>query len=119
MLKIKRAYEEVSTEDGKRVLVDRLWPRGVTKERAAIDWWAKELAPSQELRKWYGHRPERFEEFKERYADEVRENPELNRLRALIDEERVTLVYAAKDEVRNQAVVLAELLGASTREGSV
>lgn len=110
MLKIKRAYEEASKADGTRVLVDRLWPRGVTKERAAIDWWAKDLAPSQELRKWYGHRPERFEEFKERYADEVADNPELNRLRAMANSGTVTLIYAAKDEERNQAAVLAELL---------
>ncbi|HZJ10856.1 MAG TPA: DUF488 family protein [Trueperaceae bacterium] len=110
MLKIKRAYEDAAADDGTRVLVDRLWPRGVTKERAAIDWWAKNLAPSQELRKWYGHRPERFEEFKERYEEEVAGNPELVRLRELSNAETVTLIYAAKDEVRNQAAVLAGLL---------
>lgn len=110
MLKIKRVYEEASASDGTRVLVDRLWPRGVTKERAAIDWWAKELAPSQELRKWYGHRPERFDDFEERYEAEVAGNVELIKLRELIDNQTVTLVYAAKDEVRNQARVLADLL---------
>src|SRR5690606_41978674 len=112
MLKIKRAYEEASSADGTRVLVDRLWPRGVTKERAAVDWWAKELAPSHELRKWYGHRPERFEEFKERYAEEVSSREELAQLRELAESGTVTLVYAAKDEVRNQAAVLAQLLDA-------
>lgn len=111
MLKIKRAYEAASAEDGTRVLVDRLWPRGVTKERAAIDWWARDLAPSQELRRWFGHRPERFEEFKQRYAQEVEGNPDLAKLRALSQNERVTLVYGAKDVERNQAAVLAELLG--------
>lgn len=110
MLKIKRAYEAAADEDGTRVLVDRLWPRGVTKQRAAIDWWAKELAPSQDLRKWFGHRPERFDEFKERYEAEVGSNPELERLRELVKHETVTLVYGAKDEERNQAVVLLDIL---------
>jgi len=110
MVKIKRAYEAASTDDGTRVLVDRIWPRGVTKERAAIDWWAKDLAPSQELRKWFGHRPERYQEFKERYEAELGANPELPRLRQMIANEAVTLVYGAKDEERNQAVVLAGYL---------
>ncbi len=111
MLKIKRAYEKAAPEDGVRVLVDRLWPRGVTKERAAIDWWAKELAPSAELRKWYGHEPAKFEEFKERYEAEVKGNPDLDKLRDMAASQTVTMVYGAKDEVRNQAAVLLELLG--------
>lgn len=111
MLKIKRAYEKAAPEDGVRVLVDRLWPRGVTKERAAIDWWAKELAPSAELRKWYGHEPAKFEEFKERYGAEVKGNPDLAKLRDMAASQTVTMVYGAKDEVRNQAAVLLELLG--------
>lgn len=110
MLKLKRAYEEAKAEDGTRVLVDRLWPRGVTKQRAAIDWWAKDLAPSQELRRWYGHRPERFEEFEQRYEAEVKDRSDLVKLRGMISERTVTLVYAAKDEERNQARVLARLL---------
>lgn len=112
MVKIKRAYVAAAADDGKRVLVDRVWPRGVTKERAAIDWWAKDLAPSQELRKWFGHRPERYLEFKERYEAELSGNPELPRLRDLVASERVTLVYGAKDEEHNQAVVLAGVVGA-------
>lgn len=110
MLRIKRAYQEAAPEDGVRVLVDRLWPRGVTKERAAVDWWAKDLAPSAELRAWFGHDPDKFAEFKERYALEVAGSQDLARLRQLVESQTVTLVYAAKDEVRNQAAVLRELL---------
>ncbi|MBX3143544.1 MAG: DUF488 family protein [Trueperaceae bacterium] len=110
MIKIKRAYETAAPEDGVRVLVDRLWPRGVSKERAAIDWWAKDVAPSADLRKWFGHEAVKFEEFKERYADEVRGNPDLEKLAEMAETQTVTLVYGAKDQVRNQAAVLAELL---------
>lgn len=113
MFKIKRAYEEAAPEDGVRVLVDRLWPRGVSKERAALDWWARDLAPSADLRKWFGHQPGKFEEFKERYLQEVADNPDLAKLREMGASQTVTLVYGAKDEVRNQAAVLLELLGAA------
>lgn len=110
MVKLKRAYDERGDDDGTRVLVDRVWPRGVTKERAAVDWWAKGLAPSEELRKWFGHDPRHFEEFAERYRAELDGNPDLERLRRLAREGEVTLVFGAKDREHNQAVVLRELL---------
>lgn len=110
-VRIKRAYEAPSADDGTRVLVDRLWPRGVRKADAAIDHWAKELAPSTELRKWFGHDPARWEEFRQRYAAELREQGEaLDRLRALAEKGPVTLVYAAHDEEHNDAVVLRDVL---------
>ena len=95
------------------MLVDRIWPRGVTKERAGIDWWAKSLAPSEELRKWFGHDPKRFDEFAERYAAELEGNADLERLRRLAAEGRVTLVFGAKDREHNQAGVLKRLLEGS------
>ena len=110
MIKLKRAYQAAEESDGVRVLVDSLWPRGVTKQRAAIDWWAKELAPSAELRRWFGHEPERFPEFKRRYTAELHGNVALDKLRELVASQVVTLVYGAKDTEHNQAVVLAELL---------
>lgn len=110
-VRIKRAYEAPSADDGTRVLVDRLWPRGVRKADAAIDHWAKELAPSTELRKWFGHDPARWAEFRQRYAAELREQGEaLDRLRALAEKGPVTLVYAAHDEEHNDAVVLRDVL---------
>lgn len=113
MIKLKRAYQEAEDSDGVRVLVDSLWPRGVTKERAAIDWWAKELAPSAELRRWFGHVPERFAQFKERYEAELEGNEALDKLRNMAAKQVVTLVYGAKDTEHNQAVVLAGLLKGS------
>lgn len=110
MLKIKRAYEEAQRADGTRVLVDRLWPRGVKKENARIDWWAKELAPSSELRKWFGHDPDKFAEFAKRYRSELKGNEALVRLKELVAKGDVTLVYGAKDEQHNQARVLQQLL---------
>lgn len=110
MIKLKRAYQAADESDGVRVLVDSLWPRGVTKERAAIDWWAKELAPSADLRRWFGHVPERFPQFKERYEAELAGNAAVNRLREMAAGQVVTLVYGAKDTEHNQAVVLAALL---------
>ena len=107
---MKRAYEAPADTDGKRVLVDRMWPRGVKKEAARIDWWAKELAPSTELRRWFGHDPERFDGFARRYAEELRGSEALAELRRLVAEETVTLVYAAKDEEHNNARVLRDLL---------
>ncbi len=113
-VRLKRAYEPPAADDGTRVLVDRLWPRGVKKETAAIDHWVKELAPSTDLRKWFGHDPERWEEFRLRYAAEIRAHPqELERLRELARQGPVTLVYAARDELHNDAVVLRDVLLAS------
>ena len=109
--RIKRIYEPAAAADGTRILVDRVWPRGVSKEEAAVDVWLKEVAPSTELRKWFGHEPERFGAFRERYLEELKENPAVDELKALAaDHEVVTLLYGAKDEVHNQAVILQELL---------
>lgn len=112
MIQLKRAYDPPEKEDGFRILVERLWPRGVRKEDAQIDLWIKDLAPSTELRKWYGHDPDRWPEFKQRYAEELRHRLELvQKLRDKIAEhETVTFVFAARDEARNSAVVLKEFL---------
>lgn len=110
-VKLKRAYDHPTQEDGVRILIDRLWPRGVTKARAAIDRWAKDIAPSTALRKWFGHDPARWQEFRSRYAAEVRGHPEeLRKLRALARRGRLTLVYSAHDEIHNDAVVLRDFL---------
>lgn len=109
---IKRVYEEAEPSDGYRVLVDRLWPRGVAKEKASVDLWLKEVGPSNELRSWFGHVPERFEEFEKRYRAELDDNTAAKELREVIASHKVvTLVYSAKDEEHNQAVVLAGYLG--------
>ena len=114
-VKLKRAYEPAAADDGTRVLIDRLWPRGVSKDAAAVDLWLKDLAPSTELRKWFGHDPARWAEFQQRYTAEVRAQPELfEQLRDLARKGPVTLVYSAHDEAHNDAVVLRGLLlGAS------
>jgi uncharacterized protein YeaO (DUF488 family) len=110
-VKLKRAYDKPAGADGTRVLVDRLWPRGVKKEVAAIDHWAKDLAPSTELRKWFGHDPGRWSEFKRRYAAELRKNVELvDELRRLAKHGPVTLVYAARDQEHNEAVIVRDML---------
>ncbi len=110
-VKLKRAYEPPAAEDGTRVLVDRLWPRGVSKEHAALDQWMKEIAPSTELRKWFGHDPVRWEEFGRRYAAELHANAELlDQLRSLARQGPMTLVYSAHDEIHNDAIVLREIL---------
>jgi uncharacterized protein YeaO (DUF488 family) len=110
-IRLKRAYEPPAHDDGARVLIDRLWPRGVKKEDAAIDEWIKEIAPSTALRKWFGHDPERWQEFRRRYQSEIRQHPgEFERLRALAQRGRITLVYSARDEAHNDAVVLKDLL---------
>ena len=107
--RIKRVYELPDKHDGRRILVDRLWPRGLTKEKASIDLWLKDIAPSTELRKWFGHNPDRWEEFKERYLDELKGNSEqIQLLKQELDKGIVTLVYGAKDEEHNQAVVIQE-----------
>jgi uncharacterized protein YeaO (DUF488 family) len=109
--KLKRAYEETARGDGARVLVDRVWPRGVSKAEARIDHWAKELAPSTGLRKWFGHEPARWDEFKRRYFAELESQGEaLRELRKLARGKTVTLVYGAKDMEHNQAVALKEYL---------
>ena len=110
-VRLKRAYEPPSDEDGYRVLVDRLWPRGVSKKEAELDEWEKELAPSSKLREWFGHEPGRFPEFRRRYIEELRANRA--RLRELRRRARIgtlTLVYSAHDSEHNDAAVLAEVL---------
>ena len=107
---LKRAYEAASDSDGTRVLVDRLWPRGVTKAKARIDVWLKDVAPSTQLRKWFGHDPGKWTEFQQRYRAELKGSEALAELRKLAREGHVTLVYGAKDEEHNDAVVLAKLL---------
>ena len=111
-VRIRRVYEEPSADDGLRVLVDRLWPRGRSKQSAHVDIWIKDIAPSKELRTWFGHIPERFDEFASRYREELDANPEaVCRLRELIaGHPRVTLLYGAKDNERNNAVVLRDYL---------
>jgi uncharacterized protein YeaO (DUF488 family) len=110
-IRLKRAYEPPAANDGVRILVDRLWPRGVRKANAAINQWMKDIAPSTALRKWFGHDPARWEEFRRRYVEELGEHPEqLMRLRTLAREGRITLVYSAHDEQHNDAVVLRGVL---------
>ncbi|HLH94233.1 MAG TPA: DUF488 domain-containing protein [Xanthobacteraceae bacterium] len=110
-IKLKRAYEPPAPDDGTRILIDRLWPRGVKKSDAAIDDWMKEIAPSADLRKWFGHDPERWQEFRRRYKAELKEHPdEVAHLRTLAARGRVTLVFAARDEAHKDAVVLREML---------
>lgn len=110
-VQLKRAYAKAARRDGVRVLVDRLWPRGVTRNDAAIDHWFKDLAPSTALRKWFGHDPARWAAFQRRYAAEIREHGDvLAQLRRLARQGAVTLVYAAHDEAHNDAVVLRNVL---------
>jgi len=107
---IERIYEEPG-EDGARVLVDRLWPRGVSKAEADLDDWIKEVAPSDELRTWYDHDPERWPEFRDRYVEELRDKDEvIQRLLDVPDDDKLTLLYAASDREHNNAVVLQEFL---------
>ena len=111
MIKIKRAYLEPEEDDGMRVLVDRLWPRGLTKEKANIDLWLKDVAPSTELRKWFSHDIEKWEEFKRSYLDELNENKKLvASLKEQLNKGNVTLIFGARDELHNEAIVLKELL---------
>lgn len=110
-LRIKRVYEEPTDDDGRRILVDRIWPRGLSKERARIDEWRKEVAPSTELRRWFDHDDERFAEFERRYREELAEQADaLDRIAELARQGMVTLVYGARNERSNQAVVLARVL---------
>ena len=112
-IRIKRAYEEPDREDGTRILVDRLWPRGLTKEKARVDLWLKDVAPSTELRKWFAHDPAKWAEFRSRYLEELKGNKEqLSLLRQEAAKGNVTLVYGAKDQQHNEAVILQTLLTA-------
>lgn len=112
MIKLKRIYEEIENNDGVRILVDRLWPRGVSKESAKLDFWMKEVAPSTELRKWFGHDPEKWESFRDKYKEELMTNKEaLEKLKEIVKKNKnVTLLFAAKDELHNEAIVLKEIL---------
>lgn len=111
MFKIRRVYKKPDERDGLRVLVDRLWPRGLNKEEVKIDYWMKDIAPSDNLRKWFAHREERWEEFKNRYFEELKEKKEiLKQLEGLGKNKMVTLLYAAKDKEKNNAQVLLEIL---------
>jgi uncharacterized protein YeaO (DUF488 family) len=111
MIRIRRIYDPPAAADGRRVLIDRLWPRGLSRERARIDEWLKEIAPSDGLRKWFGHDPSRWEEFRKRYREELKSHDKLiERLRAEGKEGTVTLLFAAKDEEHNNAVVVQEML---------
>jgi uncharacterized protein YeaO (DUF488 family) len=110
-VRLKRAYEPAAPSDGYRVLIDRLWPRGVSRQQAKLDDWDKELPPSTELRRWFAHEPSRFEEFRRRYIDELRdERPRLTALRRRARGGTLTLVYSAHDSEHNDAVVLADVL---------
>ena len=110
-IELKRIYEPYSKEEGYRILVDRLWPRGFTKEKAALDLWLKEIAPSTELRKWFGHDPEKWKEFQKKYQLELRQNKEaLDRLMDYIKKGKVTLLYGAKDEEHNEAQVIKDFI---------
>jgi uncharacterized protein YeaO (DUF488 family) len=110
-VRAKRIYEEADPGDGYRVLIDHVWPRGISRARARLDEWARELAPSDELRKWFDHVPERFDEFRSRYRDELAAHADrVEELRARAEEGAVTIVYAARDTEHNNAVVLAELI---------
>jgi len=110
-IQVRRIYENAQASDGTRVLVDRVWPRGVTKAAARLDLWLREVAPSAALRRWFGHDPERFEAFRARYEEELASNHEaIAQLRALLSAGRLTLLYGARDEAHNQAVVLADYL---------
>jgi len=110
-IKIKRVYEQPDKDDGVRILVDRLWPRGLSKEKAAVDLWLKEIAPSTELRKWFAHDPDKWKSFRGRYETEIRHNYDL--VKVLKDKAKrgtVTLVYGARDQKHNEALVLKQFL---------
>lgn len=110
-VRLKRVYDPAASSDGYRVLIDRLWPRGVSRERAHLDEWERELSPSTELRQWFGHEPSRFQEFRCRYTEELRlQGPRIAELRRRAREGTLTLVYSAHDVEHNDAVVLADVL---------
>ncbi|MFA7684832.1 MAG: DUF488 domain-containing protein [Syntrophales bacterium] len=109
-IRLKRIYDPPADSDGVRVLVDRLWPRGIAKIKARIDHWCKDVAPSGELRRWFGHDPEKWQEFEKRYRSELDNNPALSELRELSRKGTITLLYAARDQLHNEAVVLKHIL---------
>ncbi|HEY3297047.1 MAG TPA: DUF488 domain-containing protein [Armatimonadota bacterium] len=116
MIRLKRAYETPSDDDGRRILVERLWPRGITKERVHLDLWMKDIAPSAELRKWFGHDPSKWNEFKRRYWEELRQNETLvQQLEQITSKEDVTFVFAAKDTEHDAAVALKEFIDKDVR----
>jgi uncharacterized protein YeaO (DUF488 family) len=111
MIRLKRAYEDPSKSDGQRILVERLWPRGLTKAQVAADLWLKDLAPSPQLRKWFAHDPAKWKTFQRRYWSELQKNPEaVELLRQKAKKGRITLIYGARDEAHNAAVALKEFL---------
>lgn len=112
-ISLKRAYEPPAASDGTRILVDRLWPRGVSKAKAGIDLWLKDVAPSTELRKWFDHDPDKWPEFQRKYRAELKGSEALAELRKLSRQGHVTLVYSARDELHNDAVALKKILGRS------
>jgi uncharacterized protein YeaO (DUF488 family) len=115
MIGIKRVYEEAGVSDGTRILVDRLWPRGLSKDQAQVDLWLREVAPSNELRTWFGHEPSKWEEFRKRYFAELAQHPEaVGPIRQALARGRVTLLYGAKDELHNNAAALREFLNRSS-----
>ena len=119
MLRIKRVYEPQTRSDGRRILVDRLWPRGLSKKKAAVDDWIKDIAPSAKLRRWFGHDPRRWPEFRRRYRHELRAHADLMRaLTARASRGNVTLVYGARDEQHNDAVVLAAAIRARVKRAA-
>ena len=109
-VRIKRVYDEPAADDGTRILVDRLWPRGISREKAAFETWMKDVAPSSDLRKWFDHRPERWVEFQQRYRAELRGNPEVETLRKMAAAGAVTLLYGSRNREFNHARVLAEVM---------
>jgi uncharacterized protein YeaO (DUF488 family) len=111
MIKLKRAYEKPARDDGERILVERLWPRGLTKQRARVDLWLKDVAPSAELRRWFGHDPEKWDEFRRRYQNELKHKDDLiELLKRKAKAGTITLIYAARDEEQNGALVLNRFL---------
>jgi uncharacterized protein YeaO (DUF488 family) len=116
-VRFKRIYEPLAASDGKRILVDRLWPRGIKREEARIDIWLKEVAPSDALRRWFAHDPGRWPEFRARYIAELRHNSAVSELQAIAAKNTtVTLLYAAKDKLRNNAAVLRDFLNRGAAE---
>ena len=109
-VKIKRVYDEPEAEDGERILVDRLWPRGISREKAHFEEWMKEVAPTSDLRKWFDHKPERWDEFKARYRAELQGNPAVETLRERVAAGTVTLLYGSRNREFNHAAVLADVL---------
>src|SRR5215475_2285067 len=111
MIKLKRAYEKPARDDGERILVERLWPRGLTKQGAKIDLWLKDVAPSAELRRWFGHDPDKWDEFRKRYQKELKDKDDLIKLlKRKAKAGAITLIYAARDEEHNSALVLKQFL---------